>query len=65
MSNWISGCHIKQYHQPLTTNMLKRVHAAKEQQQQAMTSKQQTIAKAKACECKCKNQEVNLPVKLV
>ncbi|MCO5577836.1 hypothetical protein L7F22_049587 [Adiantum nelumboides] len=30
MLNWISGCRLKKYHLPLTTEMLAKIHSAKE-----------------------------------
>ncbi|MCO5575728.1 hypothetical protein L7F22_029531 [Adiantum nelumboides] len=30
MPNWISGCRLKKYHLPLTTDMLAKIHSAKE-----------------------------------
>ncbi|MCO5580788.1 hypothetical protein L7F22_034659 [Adiantum nelumboides] len=30
MPNWISGCRLKKYHLPLTTEMLAKIHSAKE-----------------------------------
>ena len=29
MANWISGCQLKKYHEPLTADMLARLHASK------------------------------------
>lgn len=33
MANWISGCRLKKFHEPLTTDILKRLRAAKERKQ--------------------------------
>ena len=33
MANWISGCRIKKYHEPLTQEILQRLHNAKERKQ--------------------------------
>ncbi|MCO5580212.1 hypothetical protein L7F22_034078 [Adiantum nelumboides] len=30
MPNWISGCRLKKYHLPLTTEMLEKIHSAKQ-----------------------------------
>ena len=35
MSNWISGCQIKRYELPLTNDMLKHMHAAKNREEAA------------------------------
>lgn len=47
MANWISGCRIKKFHEPLTEEILARLHAAKERKQQKEDDKQKTQTEAK------------------
>ena len=46
MSNWTSGCRLKKYHLPLTNEMLKRMHAAKNKKEAAALQRQQAQDKA-------------------
>ena len=34
MSSWISGCRLKKYNEPMTEEMLQRLHATKERENQ-------------------------------
>ena len=34
MTSWISGCRLKKYHEPLTQDMLQRLHTTKERSKQ-------------------------------
>ena len=38
MANWISGCRLKKYHEPLTEDILNRLHAAKEHKQRKQSN---------------------------
>ena len=40
MSNWISGCRLNKYKEPLTNEILQRLPAAKEQERQNENMKQ-------------------------
>ena len=47
MANWISGCWLKKYHEPLTKDILNRLHAAKERKLRKEIIKQQAQTEAK------------------
>ena len=47
MTIWISGCRLKKYHDPLTQDMLQRLHTTKEQNKQKIEQKAQAQAEAK------------------
>ena len=44
---WISGCRLKKYHEPLTQEILQRLHATKERNEQKVEQKAQAQAEAK------------------
>ena len=44
---WISGCRLKKYHEPLTQEILQRLHATKERSKQKVEQKAQAQAEAK------------------
>ncbi|MCO5569821.1 hypothetical protein L7F22_023535 [Adiantum nelumboides] len=47
MPNWISGCKLKKYHLPLTTEMLAKIHSAKERKNKLNEIKTQAQEEAK------------------
>ena len=47
MANSISGCRLKKYHEPLTKDILNKLHAAKERKLRNETIKQQAQTEAK------------------
>ncbi|MCO5580816.1 hypothetical protein L7F22_034688 [Adiantum nelumboides] len=46
MPNWISGCRLKKYHLPLTTEMLAKIHSAKERKNKLKETKAQAQEEA-------------------
>ena len=48
MPNWISGCRVKKYLEPLTLDMLERLHKAKERANASNKKRQDAITEAKA-----------------
>ena len=47
MANWISGCRVKKYHEPLTPKILQRLHNAKERKQKEAQMKKDAFAEGK------------------
>ncbi|MCO5552795.1 hypothetical protein L7F22_006312 [Adiantum nelumboides] len=47
MPNWISGCRLKKYHLPLTTDMLAKIHSAKERKNKLNDIKAEAQEEAK------------------
>lgn len=47
MTSWISGCRLKKYHESLTSEILRRLHATKERNKQKAEIKDQAQAEAK------------------
>ncbi|MCO5554804.1 hypothetical protein L7F22_008339 [Adiantum nelumboides] len=47
MPNWISGCRLKKYHLPLTTEMLAKIHSAKERKNKLKETKAQAQEEAR------------------
>ncbi|MCO5605938.1 hypothetical protein L7F22_060124 [Adiantum nelumboides] len=47
MLNWISGCRLKKYHLPLTTEMLAKIHSAKERKNKLKETKAQAQEEAR------------------
>ena len=47
MANWISGCRLKKYKEPLTDEILQRLHATKEQKMKHENMKQQAQIEAR------------------
>ncbi len=54
MPNWISGCRVKKYYEPLTLEMLERMHKAKERKRLEAKQIQAAKAEGKAREAKRK-----------
>ena len=46
MSDWISGCRLKKYKEPMTYEILQRLHATKERKKQQEQIKEQTQKEA-------------------
>ena len=55
MASWISGCHFKKYHEPLTPEILQRLYDAKEGKKHAETLKQEALNESKEWVIKIKN----------
>ena len=56
MANWISGCGLKKYHEPLTQDLLERIHAAKQRKKRREDVKTSAQAEAKARALKLKQK---------
>ena len=56
MPNWISGCRVKKYLEPLTLEMLERMHKAKERARASDQKKHTAIAEAKPKQAKNQKQ---------
>lgn len=56
MPNWISGCRLKKYHEPLTMDILERIHAAKTRKQQRENKRAFAIQEAKERAAKIRKQ---------
>lgn len=56
MANWISGCRLKKYHEPLTPDLLERLHAPKQHKQRREDIKSTAQAEAKARALKLKQK---------
>lgn len=46
-ANWISGCRLKKYHEPLTPKTLQRLHDVKERKIHVKTLKQEALKESK------------------
>ena len=60
MPNWISGCRVKKYLEPLTREMLERLHQANECKCKAENHIQQARAKGKAREANRKHRVMQI-----
>ena len=60
MANWISGCRLKKYKEPLTEEILKRLHATKERIKQENKMKAQAQREAKERAAKLRRQRLGL-----
>ena len=47
MANWISGFCVKKHHEPLTLEILQKLHNAKERKLQDDTKKQEALEETK------------------
>ncbi|MCO5600314.1 hypothetical protein L7F22_054424 [Adiantum nelumboides] len=56
MPNWISGCRLKKYNLPLTTEMLTKIHSAKEQKNKIEETKAHEQEEARIRILKCKQK---------
>ncbi|MCO5593608.1 hypothetical protein L7F22_047623 [Adiantum nelumboides] len=56
MPNWISGYKLKKYHLPLTTEMLAKIHSAKERNNKVEETKAHTQEEARIRILKCKQK---------
>ncbi|MCO5610490.1 hypothetical protein L7F22_064729 [Adiantum nelumboides] len=56
MLNWISGYRLKKYHLPLTSDMLAKIHSAKEQKNKIEETKAHAQEEAKTHILKCKQK---------
>ena len=57
IANWISGCRIKKFHEPLTQEILARLHAAKSRKERLENAKQEAQAEAKARALKLRQRQ--------
>lgn len=57
MNNWISGCRIKKFHEPLTPELLARLHAAKTRKQRLDDMKKTAQEEAKARALKIRQRQ--------
>ena len=60
MANWISGCCLKKYKEPLTDEILRRLHATKEHKRKHENMKNLAQQEAKERAAKLRRQRVGL-----
>ena len=60
MANWISGCRLKKYKEPLTEDILKRLHATKERKRRDDKMKAQAQREAKERAVKLRKQRLGI-----
>ena len=63
MANWISGCRLKKYKEPLTEDILKRLHATKERKKKHDNMKSLAKKEAKERAAKLRRQRLGIPNK--
>ena len=60
MANWISGCRLKKYKEPLTEEILKRLHATKERKKKHEKMKSLAQQEAKERAAKLRRQRLGI-----
>ena len=59
MSSWISGCRLKKYNEPMTEEMLQRLHVTKERKIQQDTIKKNAQEEARERAARLRKQWAN------
>ena len=65
MANWISGCRLKKYKEPLTKEILKKLHATKERKRKHENMKSAAQKEAKERAAKLRKQRGGIQNKTV
>ena len=65
MANWISGCRLKKYEEPLTDEILRRLHATKERKQKHENMKDLAQKEARERAAKLRGQRARFQNKIM